>query len=235
MQGDTQIGIPARLMAEPARAAMLTALVGGRSLPAGELATIARVSPSTASNHLSQLVAGGMLTVRTLGRHRYFELATAEIAAAIEALQAIAPREPVSGYTQSRTALRLGHARTCYDHIAGAVALQLADALVATGTIAPLVAASEGTLLDLSTPVAELLGLGTFEPRGRRPAVRGCLDWTERRPHLAGRLGRHLLAAFLDRGWATQTVGDRALRITDAGRSILDTLGSSGVSPSSPD
>lgn len=225
MHGDASLATPARLMGEPARAAMLVALLDGRSLPASELAAVAGVAAPTASAHLARLVDGGLVTDRKLGRHRYFALAGPEVADAVEALQRIAPRQAVSSYRQSATAERLAEARSCYDHLAGRAALALADALVAEGAIAPLEAGETGSILDPSGALATRLQLDAVDPGGRRPAVRGCLDWTERRPHIAGRLGAHLLGTLLADGWVTRVPGDRSLRISEAGRAALAGLG----------
>ena len=227
MPGDADLATPARLMGEPARAAMLVALLDGRSLPASDLATIAGVKPPTASAHLAQLVEGGLVTDRRVGRHRYFALAGPDVADAVEALQRIAPRQAVSSYRQSATAERLAEARSCYDHLAGRVALRLADALVAEGAIAPLEAGRPGRVLPSAAAgtLAMRLGLTDVGADGRRPAVRGCLDWTERRPHIAGRLGAHLLDMVLTEGWMSRVPGDRSLRVTDTGRAALAALG----------
>ena len=220
MHGDADLATPARLMGEPARAAMLVALLDGRSLPASDLAAIAGVKPPTASAHLAKLVDGGLVTDRPLGRHHYFALAGPAVANAVEALQLLAPRRPVTSYAQSTTATRLAEARSCYDHLAGRVALQLAEALIAEGTLAPLAAGTPGRILDTGGPLARRLGVDEAMPddSSRRPVVRGCLDWTERRPHIAGRLGAHLLGRLLDDGWVARVPGDRSLRISDAGR-----------------
>ncbi|MGH3705612.1 MAG: ArsR/SmtB family transcription factor [Agromyces sp.] len=220
MHGDADLAEPARLMGEPARAAMLVALLDGRSLPASELASVAGVSASTASTHLAQLLAGGLVTDRKLGRHRYFTLAGVDVANAVEALQLIAPRRTVSSYTQSASAERLALARSCYDHFAGRLALDLADALVREGAIAPLVAGEPGGVLDPGAPLARRLGIAEgldVAGSSRRPALRGCLDWTERRPHVAGRLGAHLLERMIAEGWVERRRGDRSLRVTEEG------------------
>ncbi|WP_448809790.1 ArsR/SmtB family transcription factor [Agromyces bauzanensis] len=226
MHGDADLATPARLMGEPARAAMLVALLDGRSMPASELAAIAGVKAPTASAHLAQLVDGGLVTDRRIGRHRYFTIAGPEVADAVEALQRIAPRRQVTSYRQSATAGRLSEARSCYDHLAGRVALRLADALVAEGAIAPLEPGEPGRLRRLDGALAARLRLQQVDAdRGRRPVVRGCLDWTERRPHIAGRLGAHLLDTLLAEGWVSRVPGDRSLRVTDVGRQAFDALG----------
>ncbi|WP_232499534.1 ArsR/SmtB family transcription factor [Agromyces humatus] len=225
MDGDADLATPARLMGEPARAAMLLALLDGRALPASDLAGIAGVKPSTASAHLAQLVEGGLVTGRRLGRHHYFSLAGPEVANAVEALQLLAPRREVTSYSQSKATSRLAEARSCYDHLAGRVALDLADALVAEGALAPLVAGTPGAVLDARGPLAARLGIASaIAIASRRPAVRGCLDWTERRPHIAGRLGAHLLVRLLDDGWVARVAGDRSLRVTAEGRAQFAAL-----------
>ncbi|MFB9644099.1 ArsR/SmtB family transcription factor [Agromyces lapidis] len=221
MDGDADLSIPARLMGEPARAAMLVALLDGRALPAGELASVAHVSPATASAHLARLVEGGLLRARSLGRHRYFELAGPEVADAVESLQRLGPRRPVTSYTQSATARRLAEARSCYDHLAGRFALELADRLVSERTIAPLEAGAPGTILATDGELARRLRLDEAPRQSRRPAVRGCLDWTERRPHLAGALGAHVLEVLLVEGWVARMPGDRSLRVSEELRNML--------------
>ncbi|WP_136707211.1 helix-turn-helix domain-containing protein [Agromyces sp. H66] len=226
MHGDADLATPARLMGEPARAAMLVALLDGRSLPASELAAVAGVKAPTASAHLAQLVEGGLVTDRRIGRHRYFALARPEVADAVEALQRIAPQQPVTSYRQSATAQRLAEARSCYDHLAGRVALRLADALVAEDAIAPLEPGEPGRLRRLDGALAERLRLREVEAAdGRRPVVRGCLDWTERRPHIAGRLGAHLLETLIAEGWVARVPGDRSLRVTEVGRRAFAAIG----------
>lgn len=226
MHGDADLATPARLMGEPARAAMLVALLDGRSLPASELAAIAGVKAPTASAHLAQLVEGGLVADRRIGRHRYFTLARAEVADAVEALQRIAPRQAVTSYRQSATARRLAEARSCYDHLAGRIALRLADALVAEGAITPLQAGEAGRLGRLDGDLARRLRMSEVAAAdGRRPVVRGCLDWTERRPHIAGRLGAHLLDTLVAEGWVSRVSGDRSLRVTEIGRAGFAALG----------
>ncbi|ACQ80277.1 transcriptional regulator, ArsR family [Beutenbergia cavernae DSM 12333] len=222
MDGDAELAEPARLMGEPARAAMLTALSGGRALPASDLARAARVTPATASSHLARLLAGGLVVAHRQGRHRYFALASPDVARAVEALQAIAPRRPIGSYRESRAAARLAEARSCYDHLAGRLALDIADALVAEGSLAPLVAGGVGTLHGVRGPVAARLRLGDAEPGSRRSLVRGCLDWTERRPHLAGALGAHVLELLLTEGAVTRVDGDRSLRVDATRLAWLD-------------
>ncbi len=209
----------ASLMGDPARANMLVALMGGQALTAGELARIARVSAPTASGHLARLTEGRILTVTKQGRHRYYRLASAEVAQAIHALTAFAadgpPRFRPPGPRDD--ALRL--ARTCYDHMAGRLALALADRLVAAGHV--ILADGAGMVTDEGTIFFARLGIVTDGNRSRRPLCRTCLDWSERRPHIAGQLGAALLDMMLARGWLLRCNDSRALRLTPAGEQGL--------------
>lgn len=205
----------ARLIGDPARANMLTALMGGQALTAGELARLARITPQTASAHLALLRDAGLTAMEKQGRHRYVRLASAHVANALQSLMVLAadgpPRHRPPGPQDA--ALRL--ARTCYDHMAGRLAVAVADALarqefVVTGDGAALVTpegmrffACAGVDLDMSD--------------SRRPLCRTCLDWSERRPHLAGRLGAALLTRALARGWITRAPQGRALLLSRAG------------------
>jgi len=149
---DADVSVPAALIAEPARAAMLVALLDGRCLPAGELARAAGVSASTASEHLARLTAGGLTTVTSSGRHRYYTLRNNGVAQTLESLQTIAPPRPVRSLRDAGTGAALAFARSCYDHLAGQLALHLANALTAQGALAPLVAAQKGVLLNAEHP-----------------------------------------------------------------------------------
>lgn len=216
----------ARLIGEPARAAMLDALLAGKALAAGELARIAGVSAATASEHLSRLREGGLIEVIANGRHRYHRLASPDVAHALEALALISPPRPVRTLRQSRSNRALAVARTCYDHLAGRVGVAVHDALVGRDAIR---AGTDGYLV--TDPGAELLaGLGVDVARARgarRTFARPCLDFTERRTHLAGALGAAICDRFLVQGWLVRRgAGQRGLRVTDGGRRILtDALG----------
>jgi len=220
---DVDLAAVASLIGEPSRAAMLDALLGGRALAAGELARIAGVSPATASEHLSRLRDGHLVEVVAQGRHRYYRLAGPEVGAALESLAHIAPPKPVTSLRQSGHARSLAFARTCYDHLAGRCGVAVHDALLRhawlTGTpggydVTP--AGADG-LAELGVDVA------TARAR-RRSFARPCLDWTERRPHLAGGLAADLTASLLERGWFVPRSSDsRGLRLTDVGREELRT------------
>jgi DNA-binding transcriptional ArsR family regulator len=212
----------AELIGEPARAAMLIAVCDGRALPAGELARAAGVSAQSASAHLSKLVGGGLLSVQSEGRHRYYRMAGPEVGHAIEALGAIStpPRRP--DRPRAPEARALHDARSCYDHLAGRVAVELASALERSRVIRPrgerdyeLGPEGPGWLQDMGLEEEALR-------RSRRSFARRCLDWTERRPHLAGALGAALSTRLLSLGWVARRVGTRALRITHRGARELE-------------
>jgi DNA-binding transcriptional ArsR family regulator len=210
----------AALVGDPARASMLQALMDGRALTATELAGVAGVAPQTASGHLAQLTTAGLVTVTCQGRHRYHRLATPLVARMLESVMLVAvdtvTRSPRTGPRDER--LRL--ARTCYDHIAGRLGVALAGAMIAEHWIE----LDEDAGLITPEGLQRLAHLGIpLEPTPPRKAravalCRPCLDWSERRPHLAGRLGTALCSHSLDRGWIRKRAGSRALDITPAGR-----------------
>lgn len=206
----------AALMAEPTRAAILTRLLDGRPRAAGELAACAGVSAQAASNHLSRLLSSGLLLVRPAGRQRHYTLSRREVAEALEALAALAP-----GPAASPVPPGLRFARTCYDHLAGTLGVALTEALLEKGLLL-----KDGARYRTS-PLGEAhfagWGLGLQALRqGRRPFARACLDWSERRPHLAGALGAALLERFLQLRWVARASTGRALRLTLGGRRALE-------------
>ena len=210
----------AALVGDAARANMLTALVAGQALTAGELAREGGVTAQTASAHLAKLQAAGLVTGRKQGRHAYYALGGADVAVVIAALTALAAR---TGHTRVRTgplepALR--QARVCYDHLAGDLGVALLDSLLARGQLT-----EDGGRLRL-TPAGETLmaAIGLDLPalaRSRRPLCKSCLDWSVRRSHLAGSLGAALLARFLGLGWAQREPASRTVTFTDKGRTAL--------------
>jgi DNA-binding transcriptional ArsR family regulator len=218
----------ASLIGEPARTAMLVALMDGRALTAGELARASGITPPTASGHLARLTEAGLLAVSAQGRHRYFRIASPAVARMIEGMMGVAGlveatranRPIVTG--PKNQALR--HARICYDHLAGEVAVRLADSLVASGHVdlTPDGAAVTQSGLSLLHTVGLNLDGSLPEWRARATIVcRTCMDWSERRPHLSGLVGRLLFEAFVDRRWLRRASTGRAVMITPAGAAAL--------------
>ncbi|NYF22578.1 DNA-binding transcriptional ArsR family regulator [Xanthomonas sp. JAI131] len=211
------------LIADPARAAMLMALIDGRALPAGELAFAGGVTPQTASSHLAKLLDGGLLAVEIQGRHRYYRLAGSHVAFALENLATLAapaaPRCRKAGRKQQSLTL----ARCCYDHLAGRLGIAVTEALERRALIVrqddkQYAVSAEGSAwfarmgLDVARLVPTRLGI-----------ARQCLDWTERKHHLAGPLGVELLALLCAKHWLRREQGTRAIHITDIGWAGLQT------------
>lgn len=205
-------------IAEPARTRMLCALMDGHARTSTELAVIAQVGASTASAHMARLKEDGLLRLHVQGRHRYYSLANTQVAAAIEALMVISPHA-VPRFVTS-TPDRLQFARTCYDHMAGILAVQLHDFFftarwfeesLSGDCMYRLTAAGERGTFELG------LKIDVLASRRRRFAC-GCLDWSMRRPHLAGALGAALLQLAIAREWLTQDLDSRALGVTPKGR-----------------
>ncbi|AMV41957.1 ArsR/SmtB family transcription factor [Paraburkholderia caribensis] len=212
------------LLADPGRAAMLWALMDGTARPAGELTLIAGLSPSAASAHLARLTDGGLLALEVRGRHRYFRIASAEIASTIEALanvaQATAPQRTVP--RPARTVpVDMRYARTCYDHMAGEVAVRVYERLIGGSLLA-----AHGDALEATSDGTALLaqwGIDVSQQRGRRRRFAcTCPDWSERRPHLGGALGAALLDSWSSQGWVERTERPRILRVTPIGHRQFD-------------
>ena len=205
------------LIAEPARTSILMALLDGRARTAGDLAMIANISPQSASAHLSKLVAGELLTVRNHGRHRYYSISGPEVAYALEALGAIATRPRPATAVPSREGLEMYRARSCYDHLAGRAAVELTKALEKFDVIRTS-GERDYTLGPKGRAWFAELEIDADALRAsRRNFARRCLDWTERKPHLAGALGAALFSRILADGWIARCRGTRALRITHRG------------------
>jgi len=214
----------AALLADPTRAQMCLALLDGRSWTAGELGSCTGVAASTASEHLSRLVEGGLLVEERQGRHRYVRLAGPTTAQLVEDL--VAHVSPGAGPPQSLRAVRTSRAlaagRTCYDHLAGRLGVQVLDAMAGRG----LAEVAHGVSVTASG-TAWLAGIGIDVDAllaGRRPLARACLDWTEQRPHLGGAAGAGLCERFLGAGWVERTGQDRAVRVTAVGERALEDL-----------
>ncbi|AQZ60822.1 Transcriptional regulator, ArsR family [[Actinomadura] parvosata subsp. kistnae] len=216
---DADIAPVAALIADPTRAAILTALLGGRALAAGELARMAGVSAATASAHLAKLLDGGLVDVVRQGRHRYYRLAGHEIAEVLEVLARVSARPPVRSLRQSRQARMLEEARTCYDHLAGRAGVGLLDRLKEGGFYDGHDVTESGERL-LSRLGVDVAGAR----RSRRRFAPECLDWTERRAHLGGALGAAITEVLFERGWYRRGSVPRAVLLTDEGRQGLAEL-----------
>jgi DNA-binding transcriptional ArsR family regulator len=205
------------LIGDPVRAALLLALLDDRSLPATALAWAAGVSSQVASNHLTKLIAGGLLSVTAQGRHRYYRLAGPEVAHALEALAVLGPPPAMLVRLHSAKARRLRAARSCYDHLAGQLGVALADALEHGGLVTAL-DAERYMLSEAGHQCFTRLGMDTASlGAGRKADARCCLDWTERRRHLAGPLPSRLFARMLELGWVRRGVESRAILVTPSG------------------
>jgi len=210
----------AALIGDHARAEVLTVLMSGMALTATELADAAGVTRQTISGHLSKLVDAGLLVVEAQGRHRYFRLAGPEVAELLETLMNVAFG---TGAQRVRTSPRepaLRRARVCYDHLAGELGVRVYDALARRGAFA---LDGDGLVLtDLGRRLAAELGidLAALE-RTRRPVCRTCLDWSERRHHLAGALGAALLQHMFAAGWAKREANSRVVNLTPSGEARL--------------
>lgn len=209
----SQIGA---LIGDPARANMLTALMGGQALTASELAGAAGITLPTASSHLSKLEAGGLVTQRKQGRHRYFALADDEVGVLLENIMGFAAGR---GHLRTRPGPKdpaLRKARVCYNHLAGDFGVRMMDRLVSDGDVA--LDGEEAALTPSGEARVAALGIDiTALKAQRRPVCRTCLDWSERRSHLAGSLGEALLARFIADGWAKREKDSRAVRFTTEG------------------
>jgi DNA-binding transcriptional ArsR family regulator len=221
------------LFGDSARAAILVALLDGRARTAGELALAANISAQSASGHLSKLTAGGLLVVRSQGRHRYYELANADVAHVLEATGSLGTRRangPLNGNDMLFAGARMGEAdirmaRSCYDHLAGVVAVGLTQRMESSGAIRAcgeweyeLGKSGENFFAKLGVDVSAAR-------RRRRTFARRCLDWTERKPHLAGALGAALFARLVEMGWVARKRDSRVVRVTHLGERKIAELG----------
>jgi len=222
-----QIAEIASHLAEPARIAMLAALMDGRALTATELASVAAITPQTASTHLARLTLAHLLRVERQGRHRYHRLATPEVARMLEGVMQLASAREGDGFTPlvgpRDEALR--NARTCYDHIAGRLGVAIADGLVNAGAVE--LDDDAGLVTERGVGLLRRAGIdvaASGAPKTARPArrlCRACLDWSERRVHIAGRLGAAICRHALEQRWVRRLEDTRALEVTAAGRTAL--------------
>lgn len=236
--GDANIAAVGALIADPGRSRILLALGDGRALPASRLAAEAGVTPATASSHLRKLTEGGLLSVESHGRYRYYRLAGAEVAELIETLERLSPTQPIRSLRDGTRARALRDARTCYDHVAGRLGVELMAAMIRAGHVTggdghhrpssgdP--RAGFGHELEYAlTPAGEafLQRFGAVIPPRRR-RVRYCVDWTEQRHHLSGGVGRALRDRMLELAWIEPASSSRAVRVTPAGeRGLREAFG----------
>lgn len=207
----------AALLGETSRATILASMMDGRFHTASELAYMAAIKPQTASFHLAKLVEGKLIKVEKQGRHRYFQLAGEDIAQFLESFLAISPPPEVRSLKQSSQIKLLQDARTCYDHLAGKLGVQLTESMLKAGYLTlegkQFVLTDEGTLF-FTTFGIDLTAL----KRKRRSFSHACLDWSERRYHLAGALGCELLNQFFNLGWLLRVPSIRAIKVTEKGK-----------------
>ncbi|WP_284179800.1 winged helix-turn-helix domain-containing protein [Rhabdaerophilum sp. SD176] len=227
MKNGPDIAALASLIGDPARANILAALMGGRALTAGECAAEAGISPSAASGHLARLLEAGLLVVLVQGRHRYFNIAGPDVAEAVETLMGLAARVGLKRTRPGPREAAMRRARFCYDHLAGNAATALFARLVDRGM---LVAQADG--LGLSAKgrlrfLAEGIDIAALEEKPR-PLCRACLDWSERRPHLAGSLGAAIARLAIERGWCRREAASRAVHFSPDGERALLALGATG-------
>lgn len=223
MKEGPDIALIGSLIGDPARANMLTALMGGSALTATELATHAGITLQTASSHLAKLEAGGLLSQRKQGRHRYFQLAEDEVGLMLENLMGFAAGRGMTRHRPGPKDPALRKARVCYNHLAGDYGVRMYDSLIAEKQIE--VTGDDLALTPDGQSRIETLGIDYAAlKKSRRPICRTCLDWSERRTHLAGSLGEALLTLFIDKGWAKREVNSRVIRFTANGEKAFSEL-----------
>jgi DNA-binding transcriptional ArsR family regulator len=210
----------AALMGDVARANILSSLMDGRALTASELAWHSGVSAQTTSGHLAKLSDANLISMTKQGRHRYYRLASPEVAQAIEALMAAASFGPKRHRPTGPKDEALRRARTCYDHLAGRLGIAVTDALTSRDYL--MLSDSAGALTEKGQRFLCAFGIDLEEGKNKRAVCKTCLDWSERRPHLAGRLGAALCTRMFDLGWVERIRDSRALSITTAGRDGLE-------------
>lgn len=211
---ETQLAAVAAAIGDKTRIRMLCALMDGRAYTATELSTVADISASTASSHLARLQEQRLINCIPQGRHRYFRLANLQVAETLEKLMGLVADQIT---LRSKTPQRLRLARTCYDHMAGELAVALHDRLCSMGWMD----SEHYTLSRDGQQGCERLGLLIAPMTGQRKFACACLDWSERRPHLGGHLGAMLLIGFEKQGWIVRQLDSRALQLTTTGKKAL--------------
>ena len=225
MDTGLKIAQVAALVGDPTRADILAGLMDGRARTASELAYLSGVSPPTASEHLAKLTDAGLLALERQGRHRYFRLASPLVSQMLEGLMVVAEDGPARHQNHWRGGEALRHARSCYDHMAGRIAVRIADALIDRAYI--VLGEDGGQVTGAGRMFLEEIGISLGSVSGRRLFCRPCLDWSERRPHLAGRVGAALLDFACAQEWVQRIPDSRALLVTPAGkRGFAERLGS---------
>ena len=210
----------AALISEPSRASILSALMGGEALPASELAYRSQITPQTASSHLAKLVDGNLIEVAKIGRHRYYSLKNEDVAKIIESLQVIAPEQKSIVKANPKVPQKLRYVRTCYDHLAGKLGVSVTQSLLEDGYLSEaedaylLTTNGEKLMETWQIDIAEL-------QKKRRKFAYPCLDWSERRFHIAGSLGAAIKNVFFENEWVKHVPHSRALLVTKKGERIL--------------
>ncbi len=217
MTADVRMAEVAALVGDPARANILSALMGGSALTAGELVHAAGVSPQTTSGHLGKLTDGRLIACVKQGRHRYYRIATPRVAEMLEGIMAVAAGSPPRHRPASKADEAMRTARTCYDHFAGKLGVGLTDVLCMRGHLA--LANDGGEVTESGVAFLQEFGIDLAAMRSRRRIFcRPCLDWTERRPHLGGSVGAGLAQRCFDLGWLERMRDSRALLVSPRGR-----------------
>lgn len=220
MDAEPSMATIGALIGSPARAAMLSVLFDGRSLTATELAQISGVSAATASEHLAKLTEAKLLVCEVHGRHRYYKISRPEVAEALKAIVHLAPTQPVPARTASPKLEAMRNARLCYDHFAGTLGVMIADALILRQFLTP--NDRDFVLTDTGESFLGKMGVDVQAARTkRRVFARKCLDWSERRPHLAGSLGAEIAETAFRKGWINRTAERRIVEITPCGRKMF--------------
>ncbi|WP_194544755.1 winged helix-turn-helix domain-containing protein [Paenibacillus sp. FSL W7-1279] len=223
MNANSNIAQVASLVSDASRAAILTVLLDGRYHPASELAYMANIKPQTASFHLSKMVAANLVTVEQQGRHRYYGIQNQEVAQIMETLLSITPPVEIRSLNQAAENEALRQARTCYDHLAGKLGIQLTNSLLSAGVLSEVEDHYTVTEKGEDFFKAFQVDLGRVK-RKRRSFTHRCLDWSERRHHLAGALGHALLERLLELHWIQRVPSTRAIKITPEGKKGLQEI-----------